>query len=174
MASGERITVPYARTATQTPLLLDVYAYAPAVDPADPSPTFAGHHQRLPFILFLHGGHFLTGSRRDVPPWLASLARSMGVPLLCADYRLAPQAGPSHAWTDVAALWRFIAEELNWVIAASGNGADVESGSEPLDRGFSELQRRGGIDVTKGTIVGAGAGGFLAATGCVRGKSEKK
>lgn len=165
MACGERITIPYAQSPHGGfPLQLDVYASVPRPNPNDPRSTFSPNN-RLPFILFLHGGHFLTGSRRDVPPWIASMARDLGIPLLCADYRLAPHAGPSHAWSDVAALWRFIAEELNWVIACSGNGADIETGTEPLDEGFNELQRRGGVDVSKGIIIGLGAGGYLAAMG---------
>jgi acetyl esterase/lipase len=167
MASGERITVTYShpnRSQGGEPLKLDVYAFVPPVDPVDPNPTFSSRN-RLPFILFLHGGHFVTGSRRDVPAWLASLARDNGMPLLCADYRLAPHAGPSCSYEDVQALWRFLREDLNWIIACSGNGAEVESGNEMLEHDFSELQRRGGIDINRGVVVGLGSGGFLAALG---------
>lgn len=167
MASGERITVTYAhpgKSANGEALKVDLYAFVPPVDPVDPGPTFSTRN-RLPFLLFLHGGHFLTGSRRDVPPWLASLARDHGIPLLCADYRLAPHAGPSHAFKDLQQLWRFLVDDMNWIISCSGNGAEVESGNEMLEHSFGELQRRGGIDVNRGIIVGVGSGGYLAALG---------
>jgi alpha/beta hydrolase fold len=167
MASGERITVTYSRphrSANAEPIKLDLYAFVPPLNPIDPGPTFSKQN-RLPFILYLHGGHFLTGSRRDVPPWLASLARDNGLPLLCADYRLAPHAGPSDSLEDVQNLWTFIREELNWIIACSGNGAEVESGNEMLEEDFGELQRRGGLDIERGIIIGMGSGGYLAAMG---------
>ncbi|PWN88445.1 hypothetical protein FA10DRAFT_163528 [Acaromyces ingoldii] len=163
MATGERITVTYAKTPSG-PLKLDLYAYVPKLDLADPSPTFSDD-LRLPFFLYLHAGHFFTGSRRDLPPWLASLARSMGMPLVCADYRLAPHVGPSDAYRDLEACWSFIVDELNWVVAAAGNGAEVQSGTKMLEDDFEELQRRGGLDPQRCVLVGLGAGGYLAARG---------
>ena len=160
MATGERLTLTYSHPPSG-PLKLDLYCYVPPVNPIDPTPAL----DRLPFILFLHGGHFLTGSRRDLPIWLVSLARSLGTPLLSADYRLAPHAGPSHALDDLHNIWAFLQNDLQWVIASSGQGAEVESGSDPLEDDFADLQRRGGIDPTKGIIVGLGAGGYLATMG---------
>ena len=160
MATGERLTVTYAHPPSG-PLQLDLYVCVPPVDILDPAPRL----DRLPFLLFLHGGHFFTGSRRDVPPWLVSLARSLGTPLLCADYRLAPHAGPAHALDDLASLWAFIQHELPWVIACCGNGAEVDTGTDALGDDFEDLQRRGGIDPARGVVVGLGAGGYLAAMG---------
>ena len=160
MASGERLTVTYSHTESG-PLRLDIYCTVPPVDPIDPTPNL----DRLPFLLFIHGGHFYTGSRRDVPPWLISLARSLGTPLLCMDYRLAPHAGPSHAFEDLRKVWQFIQTDLPLIIASTGRGAGVESGTDPLEDDFIDLQNRGGIDPAKGVLVGLGAGGYLAALG---------
>jgi acetyl esterase/lipase len=160
MASGERLTVTYAYPESG-PLKVDIYCTVPPVDPIDPTPAL----DRLPFILFIHGGHFYTGSRRDVPPWLISLARSLGTPLLCMDYRLAPHAGPSHAFEDLQNLWHFIQTDLPLMIASTGRGAGVESGTEALEDDFIDLQNRGGIDPARAIIVGLGAGGYLAALG---------
>jgi acetyl esterase/lipase len=112
MASGERLTVTYANHPSG-PLKVDVYCTVPPVSSVDPTPNL----DQLPFLLYLHGGHFLTSSRRDVPPWLVSLARSLGTPLLCPDLRLAPHAGPLDAYNDVEQLWSFIQDRLPWMIA---------------------------------------------------------
>ncbi|UZJ54579.1 hypothetical protein CBS101457_003899 [Exobasidium rhododendri] len=160
MATGERLTLKYAHPPSGA-LLVDLYCTVPPVNPIDPSSNL----EPLPFFLFLHGGDFITGSRRDVPLWLVSLARSVGSPLLSADYRLAPHSGPSNAFEDLEKLWKFIRRDLPWEIACSGPGAEVESGTEPLDDDFNELKRKGGIDPNRGIIFGVGAGGYLASLG---------
>lgn len=159
MATGERLTVTYSHPPSG-PLKLDIYCFVPPLNPIDPSPNL----DRLPFLLYLHSGHFATGSRRDVPPWIVSLAKSLGTPLLCADYRLLP-AGPEHAVQDLKVLWAYLKSELPWVIACSGNGSEVESGTEPLGEDFIDLQHRGGLDINQGIIIGLGSGGYLAAMG---------
>lgn len=54
---------------------------------------------------------------------------------------------------------------MPWIIACSGNGAEVESGTEALDKDFINLQHRRGLDINQGIIVGLGSGGYLAAMG---------
>ncbi|CEH15494.1 MEMBER OF 'GDXG' FAMILY OF LIPOLYTIC ENZYMES [Ceraceosorus bombacis] len=161
MASGERVTLTYTRRPSG-PLHVDLSPFTPPVRVNDPS---SSKPQPLPFVLYLHGGNFLSGSRHDVPAWLVQLCSARGFPLLCADYRLAPHAGPGAAWSDVQELWTFIREDLPWIVSAAGSGAEVESGTKPLDEAWEDLQRRGGLDHTRCIIFGAGAGGYLAALG---------
>lgn len=159
MASGERVSLTYAKRDSGR-LKLDLSPFVPPVRVTDGSSGAIA----LPFVLFLHGGLHLTGSRHDVPPWLIQMCRLRGIPLLSADYRLAPHATPADAAEDVADAWSFIGNELEWIIAAAGSGAEVESGTKYLEENWEQLQRHGGVDPKRGVIVaGPGAGGYLAA-----------
>ncbi|MEO9461344.1 MAG: alpha/beta hydrolase [Marinomonas sp.] len=59
-------------------------------------------------LLLIHGGGFVIGSPQDVLPKAAHFARTLGVPVICPGYRLAPETKfPAplndchHSWTQV-------------------------------------------------------------------------
>ena len=64
-------------------------------------------HGPSPLVIFVHGGGFSSGDKRDVGPKLTPLLRS-GYAVASVDYRLAPQAVFPAAARDVEAAVRFL------------------------------------------------------------------
>ncbi|CAO1615876.1 unnamed protein product [Jaminaea pallidilutea] len=163
---GERLTLTYT-TRGSLPLRVDIYPFA-ARPPA--TSTSSSFPPPSPFVLYLHSSPrnpCFAGSRRSVPPWLFSVCKKNGWPLLSADYRLAPEATLSDSWSDLQALWAFIEDEgaMNWAIASAGGGSEADSGLVTLGDGLTSLQQRGGIAAHKGCIVAPGGTSYLGAIG---------
>lgn len=87
-------------------------------------------------VFLIHGGGFVIGSNRDVFDNAVSLARQLGVPVICPSYRLAPQDPFPAALDDCRAAWLWLIE----------NAAGMD------------------VDATKIVVGGYSAGGGLAAT----------
>lgn len=165
---GERLTLTYT-TRGSLPLRVDIYPFV-ARPPA--TSTSSSFPPPSPFVLYLHSSPrnpCFAGSRRSVPPWLFSVCKKNGWPLLSADYRLAPEATLADSWSDLQALWAFIEDEgaMNWAIASAGGGSEADSGLVTLGDGLTSLQQRGGIAAHKGCIVAPGGTSYLGAIGCV-------
>ncbi len=87
-------------------------------------------------MILFHGGGFVFGARQDIFPKAAMLAKTLGVPVVCPSYGLAPQAPFPAALDDAHAAWHAV------------------------------LARAGalGIDPTKIIVGGYSAGGGLTAS----------
>lgn len=162
--AAERLTVSYAQRGP-LPLQLDLYPFAPRTPSTSASSSFPPPSS---FVLYLHSAPrnpFFAGSKRQVPPWLLTVCRDQGLPLLSADYRLAPEATLSDSWDDLRLLWSFIADEggLNWAIKSAGGGSEADTGLNILADGHAALQHRGGVDAGQSCIVASGAAAYLGA-----------
>jgi acetyl esterase/lipase len=100
---------------------LDLYAPAASGD-------------RLPVVVWIHGGALIMGSRSSVAPHLLAFCRDRGFALASIDYRLAPQVKAPAIVEDVVDAFRWIRER----------GAAVAR-----------------LDPGKIVVVGASAGGYL-------------
>ncbi len=89
---------------------------------------------RLPVLVWIHGGALLMGNRNGVPGHLLSLCRSEGFALVSIDYRLAPHVKAPEIVGDVK-------DALAWV---SGKGAELAK-----------------LDPKKVVVSGGSAGGYL-------------
>ena len=99
-ALGATSAFPAARsviTADYGPSKLDIY------DPA--------LGKRLPVILYIHGGAWQVGSRKDVDAKPAFF-RDLGFLFVSADYRLGPFHKPDRQAADVAAAYRWVRENI--------------------------------------------------------------
>ena len=100
---------------------------------------------RLPAIVYLHGGGWSLGSLATYEPFCRALANATGQIVIWVEYRLAPEAPYPAALDDTMAAWR-------WIQA-----------------NFAEL----GVDIARVSIGGDSSGGNLAAAACLvlRGES---
>jgi acetyl esterase len=96
---------------------------------------FAPSHDKLPVLLYLHGGGFTIGSVHTHDIVCRELARLAGIAVLSVDYRLAPEYPFPTAVND---CW----DALQWL---AGQGAAL------------------GLDTTRLAVGGDSAGGTLAA-----------
>lgn len=87
---------------------------------------------RLPFVLWIHGGGLIGGSRRDLLPRHRNAYLSLGLAVLAIDYRLAPETLLPQIVEDVRDAYEWAATE--------------------------EL----GLDPTRIALVGHSGGGYLA------------
>lgn len=69
-------------------------------------------------LMLFHGGGFVLGRPADVVPKAVMFARTLGVPVICPAYRLAPQSPYPAAIDDAFAAWQLTIE------AAAGMGID--------------------------------------------------
>lgn len=86
-------------------------------------------------LFLIHGGGMVIGRPQDVLMTAADLARSAGIPVICPNYRLAPEACAPAAINDIHAAW----------LALQASAQDMD------------------IDPSKVAIGGLSAGGGLAA-----------
>lgn len=102
---------------------------------------YAPSHERLPLLLYLHGGGFVVGGLDTHDSLCRQLARRSGGAVLALDYRLAPEhrfpAAPDDAWA-----------ALRWLHA--------------------EGAQRLGLDPQRLAIGGDSAGGTLAAVAAIQ------
>jgi acetyl esterase len=85
-----------------------------------PARLYAPSHERLPVLLFFHGGGFVIGSVNTHDVLCRELSRLSGAAVISVDYRLAPEhpfpAAQNDAW-----------DALQWLIAqADALGLDAE------------------------------------------------
>jgi acetyl esterase/lipase len=90
---------------------------------------------RLPFVVWIHGGGLIGGSRRDVLPRHRNAYLSLGLAVLAIDYRLAPE-------TPLPRIVEDVQDAYEWSATISAD----------------EL----GIDPTRIALVGHSGGGYLA------------
>jgi acetyl esterase len=91
--------------------------------------------ERLPAIVYLHGGGWCVGSLATYEPFCRALANTTGQIVIWVEYRLAPEAPYPAALNDTLAAWRWVQEN------------------------YGEL----GVDPARISIGGDSAGGNLAA-----------
>jgi acetyl esterase len=109
----------------------------PAADgTALPARLYAASHERLPVLLYLHGGGFVIGNLETHDSLCRQLARRSGSAVLALDYRLAPEHRFPTAVDDAFAALRWLAAQ-----------------------GAASL----GLDASRLAVGGDSAGGTLAA-----------
>ena len=96
--------------------------------------------QKLPALVFLHGGGWTLGSLATYEPFCRQLANACNMILVWVEYRLAPEAPFPAAYEDTLAAWRWVQEN------------------------YREL----GADPARIMIGGDSAGGNLAAAAALR------
>jgi acetyl esterase len=99
---------------------------------------------RLPALVFLHGGGWSLGSLATYEPFCRALANACNMILIWVEYRLAPEAPFPAAYDDTLAAWRWVA------------------------RNYGEL----GADPARIMIGGDSAGGNLAAAAALALRGE--
>lgn len=65
---------------------------------------------RLPALVFLHGGGWTLGSLATYEPFCRALANACGMVLIWVEYRLAPEAPFPAAFDDTLTAWRWVQE----------------------------------------------------------------
>jgi acetyl esterase len=98
---------------------LDARLYRPG-GVHNPALTWQPGGERLPLLLFFHGGGFVLGDLDSHDALCRLLCASAGVLVLSVDYRLAPEHPWPAAPDDAFAAWRWVVEH------AEGLGADPE------------------------------------------------
>jgi acetyl esterase len=63
---------------------------------------------RLPALVFMHGGGWTLGSLATYEPFCRELANACGMILIWVEYRLAPEAPFPAAYDDTLAAWRWV------------------------------------------------------------------
>ena len=88
--------------------------------------------QKLPALVFLHGGGWTLGSLATYEPFCRSLANTMGQIVIWVEYRLAPEAPYPAALDDTLAAWRWVQQnhgELGADPARISIGGDSAGGN---------------------------------------------
>ncbi|HEY0266276.1 MAG TPA: alpha/beta hydrolase, partial [Rhizomicrobium sp.] len=65
---------------------------------------------RLPALVFMHGGGWTLGSLATYEPFCRELANACGMIVIWVEYRLAPEAPFPAAYDDTLAAWRWVQE----------------------------------------------------------------
>ena len=112
---------------------------------------YAPSHDRLPVLLYLHGGGFVIGGLETHDSLCRQLALRSGAAVLALDYRLAPEHRFPTAVDDAWSAMRWLAGVRPSGGAATGSAA--MSGANTL-----------GLDGGRLAVGGDSAGGTLAAT----------
>lgn len=99
---------------------------------------------KLPALVFMHGGGWTLGSLATYEPFCRQLANACGLILIWVEYRLAPEAPFPAAYDDTMAAWRWVQQN------------------------YREL----GVDPSRIMIGGDSAGGNLAAVAAQALRSE--
>lgn len=98
---------------------LDARLYRPG-GAHNPALTWQPTGERLPLLLFFHGGGFVLGDLDSHDALCRLLCASAGILVLSVDYRLAPEHPWPAAPDDAFAAWRWLVDH------AEGLGADPE------------------------------------------------
>jgi acetyl esterase len=88
--------------------------------------------QKLPALVFLHGGGWTLGSLATYEPFCRSLANTTGQIVIWVEYRLAPEAPYPAALDDTLAAWRWVQQnhgELGADPARISIGGDSAGGN---------------------------------------------
>jgi acetyl esterase len=102
----------------------------PAADGAQlPARLYAASTQRLPVMLYLHGGGFTIGNLETHDSLCRQLALRSGVAVLALDYRLAPEHRFPTAVEDSWAAMRWLAEEGSQALQLDGSRLAVAGDS---------------------------------------------
>jgi acetyl esterase len=68
------------------------------------------HRERLPALVYLHGGGWSLGSLATYEPFCRALANACNMVVIWVEYRLAPEAPFPAAYDDTLAAWRWVQE----------------------------------------------------------------
>lgn len=127
-ACAEGVTVE-THSVTVKGVTTIVYLYRPeSVKPSSPA------------LLYTHGGGMIIGSARNYHAFVSAYARDLGIVVVSAEYRLAPEHPFPAALDDIHAAWR-------WLVTYAG---------------------KLGIDARRIAVAGESAGGGLTAALCLR------
>ena len=102
--------------------------YPPGVTATDspvagvPCRQFAGAG---PTVLYLHGGGFVVGGLESHDDVCAELCARTGLPVVCADYRLAPEHTHPAAYDDCLAVARALAAQGPILLAGDSAGGNL-------------------------------------------------
>lgn len=140
VAAAEVLDVP--RAPLQRLLDLDVPGAAGPLG----ARLYAPSDDRLPLLLYLHGGGFVIGGLETHDSLCRQLARRSGAAVLALDYRLAPEHRFPSAVDDTCAVLRWLQRE----------------GAASLD-----------LDPTRIAVGGDSAGGTLAAVAALVARDER-
>jgi acetyl esterase/lipase len=91
-------------------------------------------------LLYLHGGGYVACTAADRRPIAAALARALDVPVLTAEYRLAPEARFPAAHDDAVAAYR-------WLRARTGPDAPIVVAGESAGGGLALLVAQAARDL---------------------------
>lgn len=80
-----------------------------------PARLYAASHQRLPVLLYLHGGGFVIGNLETHDSLCRQLAQRSGVAVLALEYRLAPEHRFPQAVDDAWAAMRWVSTQAGTV-----------------------------------------------------------
>jgi acetyl esterase len=116
-----------------------------------PARLYAPSQDRLPVLLYLHGGGFVIGGLETHDSLCRQIAMRSGAAVLALDYRLAPEHRFPTAVDDAWSALRWLAGVGPLHRAAAGPGANA--GADML-----------GLDASRLAVGGDSAGATLAAT----------
>ncbi|MBS7807323.1 alpha/beta hydrolase [Variovorax sp. PCZ-1] len=122
---------------------------------------YAPSHEKLPVLLFFHGGGFVIGSIQTHDILCRELSRLSGAAVISVDYRLAPEhpfpAAQSDAWD--ALLWlREKAESLGLDVQRIAVGGDSAGGT--LAAVCAHLARDAGLPLALQLLIYPGTKGY--------------
>ena len=109
---------------------------------ARPARLYAPSHERLPVMLYLHGGGFVVGGLETHDALCRELAHRSGGAVVALDYRLAPEHRFPAAWDDTWAALRALVDEgpaLGLDVTAPAVGGDSAGGTLAA---FAAIQAR--------------------------------
>jgi acetyl esterase/lipase len=81
-----------------------------------------------PVLVFTHGGAYVGGSGKEIPPAVIEIANTAGMRVLSVDYRLAPQFPFPAAVEDAVSAYRWLLDqglapaEIGWFGESAGGG----------------------------------------------------
>jgi acetyl esterase len=104
--------------------------------------------QRLPALVYLHGGGWSLGSLATYEPFCRSLANTTGQIVIWVEYRLAPEAPYPAALDDTLAAWRWVqqnhgelgADPARISIGGDSAGGNLAAAAALVLRGDSGIQ----------------------------------
>ncbi|MGA1835430.1 alpha/beta hydrolase [Herbiconiux sp. 11R-BC] len=129
-------------------------------------PAGADPQERLPVVLYFHGGGFTVGSSEDTDYLARRIARDAGVLVVSANYRLAPEHPFPTPLDDAMDVYRWLRGD-----GGAGDGGDSADGDDGAGEPRAGAARLGG-DPAFVAVAGDSAGSNFAAALPVRARDE--
>jgi acetyl esterase/lipase len=118
---------------------------SPSSPSTSPSPTSTHPKPKHPVLLSIHGGAWIASNKLDYPPALFSRFLEAGFVIASPDYRLLPESTFEEQCSDIAALEKWLREDLGEMLGKEG-----------------DLSTFGEVDGERIVVTGASAGAHLA------------